>query len=263
MGQHGVQGHAPRLPVAIPAPACGADGGACSLCILPDRGRGQLAAITWQRVGPRPGWGGCVVIGRPMAAVLHYPPVTQGDDAIRMACHRHVVGHQNDGVALGVQLLEDGHHLFAALAVESAGGFVRQDHLAAVGERPGNTDPLLLTAGELAGSVVAAILQSQAGQQGAGSGLAIKAGSAGIDGGDLHVGGRVQMGQQVIALEDEAEVVAAQPCQGEGIQGRGILAAKQILAAARAIEAAQQVHQGRFAGAGGADDGHHLPGIDG
>ena len=169
------------------------------------------------------------------------------------------MGHQNDGVTLLVQLLEDGHHLLAAVAVEGAGGLVRQDHLAAIGQRPGYADPLLLAAGELARPVVAAIAQAQAGQQGAGTYLALGAGGAGIDGGDLHVGGRIQMGQQMVALEDEAEVVAAQPRQGQGIQAGGVLTTKQVLAAARAIEAAQQVHQGGLAGAGGTDYGHHLP----
>ncbi|MNR51661.1 hypothetical protein D3C85_1713680 [compost metagenome] len=39
----------------------------------------------------------------------------------------------------------------------------------------------------------------------------------------------------------------------------GILPAKQILPTTRPVEATQQVHQGGFAGAGGADDGDHLP----
>ncbi len=70
------------------------------------------------------------------------------------------------------------------------------------------------------------------------------------------------MGQQVIALEDKAEVVAAQAGERQRIERRGILSPEQILATAGAIEAAQQVHQGRFAGAGGANDGDHLSGFD-
>ncbi len=136
-----------------------------------------------------------------------------------MAGHLHVVGHQNDGVALSVEFLENGHHLFAALAVEGPGRFVRQDHLAAVGQRPGDTDPLLLATGELARGVMAAIAQPQPGEQCLGAGLALGPRRAGVDGRDLHVGGGIEVRQQVVALKDEAEVVAAQPGEGEGIQG--------------------------------------------
>ena len=180
-----------------------------------------------------------------------------------MAGHVHIVGDQNDGVALSVQLLEDRHHLLAALAIQCAGRFIGEDHFAAIGQRPGDTDPLLLTAGELARGMVAAIGQPQSAQQLTRARLAIRAAGAGIDCRDLHVGGGIEMGQQVVALKDKTEVVAAQPGQRQRIHGGGVLTAKQILTAARAIETTQQVHQGRFAGAGCADNGDHLSCRDG
>jgi hypothetical protein len=57
--------------------------------------------------------------------------------------------------------------------------------------------------------VVAAVGQAQARQQLRGARAALRAG-AGIDRRHFHVAGGVQVGQQVIALEDEAEVLAPQ-----------------------------------------------------
>jgi hypothetical protein len=57
-----------------------------------------------------------------------------------------VMGDKDDGVAIGVEFMEDGHHLLAAFAVQSPCWFISQDDIAAVHQCPGDTDPLLLTA---------------------------------------------------------------------------------------------------------------------
>ncbi|MNC84320.1 hypothetical protein D3C75_1388210 [compost metagenome] len=59
------------------------------------------------------------------------------------------------------QLLEDGHHLLARMAIEGTGRLIRQDHLPPVHQRTGNTDPLLLAAGKLAWPVTNAFTQPQ------------------------------------------------------------------------------------------------------
>ena len=60
-------------------------------------------------------------------------------------------------MALGAQLFEDRHHLFAGVAVERTGRFIRQDHLPAVHQGAGDADALLLAAGKLARPVVDAL----------------------------------------------------------------------------------------------------------
>jgi hypothetical protein len=61
------------------------------------------------------------------------------------------VGGDQGGDALGLDHgAEQPHDLLAGLGVELAGGLVRQQHLRAAGQRPGDRDPLLLAAGELA-----------------------------------------------------------------------------------------------------------------
>lgn len=111
--------------------------------------------------------------------------------------------------------------------------------------------------------MVATLAKTQSLQQLFCPGLTSLTFCAGIDGGDLHVGGGVQMRQQVIALKDKTKVMAAQARQCQGIQGGRVLATKQVLAAAGPIETAKQIHQGRLAGAGGPDDGDHLASLNG
>ncbi|MNE18684.1 hypothetical protein D3C80_1117330 [compost metagenome] len=70
---------------------------------------------------------------------------------------------------------------------------------------------------------------------------------AGIHRRDLDVVQGIQVRQQVVALEDETEVVAAQRCQGIIAQRAGLLPANLVAAAAGVVQAAEDVHQGRLA----------------
>src|SRR5262249_12472164 len=67
---------------------------------------------------------------------------------------------------------------------------------------------------------------------------------------------------QVVALEHEAEGLTAQSRQLVALEARDVLAEKPIRARRRTIEAAENVHQGRLAGARGPDDRHELARID-
>jgi hypothetical protein len=109
-----------------------------------------------------------------------------------------------------VQLAQDAHHLFARAAVQRAGGLVGQDDAAAVHQRAGDGHPLLLAAGELARHMLGAVAQAQALQQGLRAAVAVRGRQAGVDRRHLHIALGRQVGQQVIALEDEAEVLAPQ-----------------------------------------------------
>ena len=66
----------------------------------------------------------------------------------------------------------------------------------------------------------------------------------------------------MIALEDEAEFLAAQARKLVRIEFRNVVACEEIASACRPIEAAQNVHQRRFAGARLAHDRHELAGIN-
>src|SRR5690606_18733928 len=131
-----------------------------------------------------------------------------------------------------------------------------------VHQRPGDGNALLLAAGQLIGTVLQPLAKPQAGKQFLGAGMARLPWQAGINGGYFHVLGGIGRGNQVVALENETEGAAAQAGQLVAIQLGNILAFEQVTAGGGLVQAAEQVHQGRLAGAGGAHDGDELAGMD-
>ena len=240
MRVHGQQRHAQRFAAAIQV----------SLPAGPARhGRRRLAlGLAPRRIG--------------IAAVGHDLAVADLDDALGMAGHVHVVRDQDDGVAGGIQLFQDAQHFLAGVRVQRAGRLVGQDDLAAVHQRPRDADALLLAARQLAGAVIGTVAQAQAPEQFAGA-LVARAPLAGVDRRHFHVARRAQVRQQVVALEDEAEVLAAQFGQLVGVEFAGAAPAHAVVAAGGAVQAAQDIHQRGLARAGRANDGHHLAGLDG
>ena len=104
---------------------------------------------------------------------LHHPARLMGDVA--------VVGDQQHRMALVVEPAQQAHHLDAGAAVERAGGLVRQNHRAAVHQRPRDGDALLLTAGKLAGTVVEPVAHAQRRQQLGGAPFPVGPARAGVD----------------------------------------------------------------------------------
>ncbi len=113
-------------------------------------------------------------------------------------------------MALCMQALEFRHHLPAAGMIQRAGRLVGQHDGAAVHQRTRNGNALLLAAGQLAGPVRGALPQSQRFQQNARTGGARIGIHAGIDRRQRHILRGAQVLHQVVALEDEAEMLAAQ-----------------------------------------------------
>src|SRR5277367_2027380 len=70
-----------------------------------------------------------------------------------------LVGHDDDRVALLVEVLEQGEDLDAGLGIEVSRGLVRQDNRRPVDERPGDRHALALTAGKLIWPVVDALAE--------------------------------------------------------------------------------------------------------
>ena len=141
--------------------------------------------------------------------IIHDPPIADFDDALRMLGHGHVMRDQHHSMALGVQLAEDLHHLFAGMRIQRTCGFVGEDHRATIHQRTRNRNALLLAARELAREMLHTLAQTQPRQQGGCPCMACFGRHAGVDRRHLHIAQCSQIGQQVVALEDEAEVLAA------------------------------------------------------
>ena len=77
------------------------------------------------------------------------------DDALGMPCHAGIMGHEDDGEAVGaVELLEHPEEFLAGARIKVAGRLVGQEHPRMVDQRPGDRHPLLLAAGKLRRLVV-------------------------------------------------------------------------------------------------------------
>src|SRR5690606_16488793 len=90
-------------------------------------------------------------------SVIDDAAIADLDDALCVLGDLHIVRDDDDGVAFGVQLLQDLHHLLAAVRIERAGRLVGQDDFAAVHQRAGDTYPLLLATGQLARAMLCAV----------------------------------------------------------------------------------------------------------
>ncbi len=94
------------------------------------------------------------------------PPVANLHGAPYLGTHSRVVGHDEHRGGVGVVDRPDrGEDLVAALAVEFAGRLVGEQHPRPVGHGRGQSDPLLLTSGELGEGAVRALAQAQQGQE--------------------------------------------------------------------------------------------------
>ena len=174
-----------------------------------------------------------------------------------------LVGDQDDGVALGVQPLEEPHDLLAGLGIEVPRGLVGEEDRGLHDEGSGDGHPLALPARELARPVGDPRPEVHHVEGAPGDGQPLFLGHPGVDERQLHVVERGGAGQQVEGLEDEADLAVAHRGQLVVVHLRDHLAAQHVGAPAGGVEAAHDVHEGGLAGAGGAHHRHVLAPIDG
>ena len=97
-------------------------------------------------------------MGRTFFASADYAAVEEADYAVGFHGLGLVVGYHDDcGAVLGVEAVEEAHHLGAHLAVEVAGGLVGEDNLGLTYDGTGYGHALSLTAAELRGQMVDAV----------------------------------------------------------------------------------------------------------
>ena len=120
------------------------------------------------------------------------------------------MGDEDDGVPSGFSFWRKESTSRPGPGVQRAGGLVGQDDRRIPGQRPGDGDPLLLAAGELAGQVFRLVRQPTR------SRASVRAACRRRPrrpvrrrAGELHVLQHVQLGDEVVLLEDEAQHLVA------------------------------------------------------
>ena len=181
------------------------------------------------------------------------------------------MGHHHHGHAGLRQLLHNLQNLPHHLGVQSGGGLVKEHDLRLHHQGPDDGDSLLLTAGELDGVGIRPVGKTHSLQKPHG----LLGGILPADPGDLH--GRQNhvlhdglVGEEVEVLEDHAHFLAVEVdvhlfrlalLVDPGGLG-DVNAVEENLAACGDFQQVQAAQQGGLAGAGGADDHHHIPLVD-
>ena len=168
----------------------------------------------------------------------------------------------DDGVAGARQVLEQRHDFGAGFGIKIAGRFVGQQDGWFVDEGAGDGDALALATGQLVGFMVHAV-----GQADLGNGLQcnlppLVGGYAGVNQRQLHVVQRIRTWQQIEGLKHKANFAVADFRQLIVVHLADQNPVEFILPGRGRVEAADQVHQGGFAGAGRAHDGDVFAALD-
>src|SRR5712692_2690747 len=150
----------------------------------------------------------------------------------------------------------------ARLRVEVPGRLVRQDQLGRVDQGPGDRDALLLAARELARPMAQAIAEPDLGQRRARQLPRLLRGLSEEERRDHRVLERAHLAEQVVELEDEADLLPPVTHKVRLAAREEVLALPEDAARGRPVEGAEQVEERGLADAGGADEGDHLAGPD-
>ena len=155
-----------------------------------------------------------------------------------MARDFRIMGDEDDGDTLAVEVLEQGQDLQRGAAVEGTGRLVGEQEAGLVDERAGDGDALLLAAGKLHGAVMGSFGQAHAAQRGERPLAPNLAVGPGIDHRQLDIGARIDARQQVELLEDEAQLAVAQ--LGEAVASERLDgdAVKAVMPPRRPVETA-------------------------
>jgi hypothetical protein len=134
--------------------------------------------------------------------------------------------------------------------------------ISTVDQGAGDGYALALAAGELVGLVVHAGAEPDLGEDLLGALDACAGGCAVVDEGQLDVMQGGGAGEQVEGLEDEADLLVADAGELIVVELGDVVTVEPVAALRRRVEAAEEVHQRGFAGAGGSHDGDVLVVLD-
>lgn len=183
------------------------------------------------------------------------------DDFINVFDHAQVAGDHDAGAILFVNEAGEGFDdLEGAFGVEGGSGFVGEDDGGVVDEGASNGDALALAARELAGEVVHAVGQAEAGEQFAGAGFVGFVEAAIEAQHQFDVLERSVVGDEVVGLEGETDVFAAEGGQALVGEGGEVFAIDIDLAGRGPQQPGEDGEEGGFARPAGADQGDEFAG---
>ena len=189
------------------------------------------------------------------AGIVGDSAVPQTDDAVGILLRQFGVVSDHDHKAVFCHILQQLHDLDARLTVQCAGGLVGQQDVGVVDEGAGDGHALHLAARHLGGALVELVPEAHLPQRLGGTAAALSARHARDGQGQFDVGEDGLVGDEVIALEHEADgVVAVGVPVPVGVAAGGD-AVDDELAVVVAVEAADDVEQRGLARAAGAEDG--------
>lgn len=137
--------------------------------------------------------------------------IDEVDDAVSLLCEGGVVCDHEEGFLCGlVEFSHEGEDGISAFGVEVSGGFIGEDEDGVIGECAEDGDALLLSTGELVGAVFDAFAEADLVEE-FGHTLCIGLFDLAAFEAAWHedIFEDVEFGQEVVELEDEAEVVAS------------------------------------------------------
>src|SRR5262245_44936923 len=244
---------APRPSPSTPA-ASAANPGA-----RPSPANAAFSSSMNARIVRSSGLGGAALGEVDQRALVDDAAVEELDLAVRVVGITRVVRDHADGRAFAVQLTQQVHDRLAVPRVQVACRLVREKDCRLARERAGDSDALLLAAGELRRVVVHAVRHADAlerVQRRLAALFAVHAFTVGER--QLDVLQHRQVADQVEGLEDEADALVPDLRARGASERRDVLAVEQVLALGRRIEEAEQREQGRLAAARRAGDREEL-----
>ncbi len=168
---------------------------------------------------------------------------------------RVVRDHHDRLLEVPVERLQEVEDLEGALRVEVAGGLVGDQHLGVGHDGPRDRHPLLLAAGELPRVVGSAVGEAHDLERGQRPLPPLGLREMGEQERQLHVLGGGEHRDEVVELEDEAHVVAAEAGELGLAEPGHVGAGHHHVAGGRLVDAGDQVQQRRLARSRGAHQG--------
>ena len=198
----------------------------------------------------------------PRASLCCHEAVAHVRHRMRVGGHLGFVGDHEDGDSGPVETGQEFHDLERARRVEVAGRLVGEQHLRRSHDRARDGHALLLASREFGGSVIPPVGKTHLCQR-VHCGCAPRARLlATVEQGQFDVLEGVGPGQQVEALEYEAEVPATQQRAFVAGQLFDVEALEQEFARSGHVEAAEDVHHRRLAGSRWTHDRNEVAGGD-